>query len=225
VGTLIRGTKPIGQQYAEMAERFGARPDTARLDAAFRHAMAAAPPMAFPGRSFDETAALEWQWWRSVVGEVVALAGLSDPLAGETFERFFSSLYAHFTTAAAWELYPDVLPALGRLQRGGVSLGLITNYDSRVFRVLDALGLIPMLSAVVIPAHVGAAKPDRAIFTHALGELGADASNTLHVGDDIDDDYRGATAAGLRAVLLDRHGRHRGEMGVCRIENLAELFP
>lgn len=223
VGTLIRGAKPIGQQYAEHAERFGARPDAARLDTAFHHAMAAAPPMVFPGRSFDETAGLERLWWRSVVGEIVAQAGLSGPLAGETFERFFSSLYTHFTTAAAWELYPDVLPTLGRLRRGGVSLGLITNYDSRVFGVLDALGLTSMLSAVVVPAHVGAAKPDRAIFARALERLGVAPGDALHVGDEVNDDYRGAEAAGMRAVLLDRSGRFRGEQGLRRIESLAEL--
>ena len=225
VGTLVRGIKPIGQQYADWIRRFGVEPDPDRLDAAFHQAMAAAPPVAFPGRSFDETAALEREWWAGLVRDVVRRAGLTDALTGVTFERFFAAVYDHFTTAAAWELYPDVLPALTRLRGRGAVLGLITNYDTRVFPVLDALGLTAMLSAVVIPAHVGAAKPDRAIFAHALVELGADAADAVHVGDDIDDDYRGATAAGLQAVLLDRHGRHRGEAGVRRIESLAELCP
>ena len=225
VGTLVRGTKPIGQQYADWLRRFGLEPDPVRLDAAFHQAMAAAPPMAFPGRSFGETAALERRWWDGLVRDVVTRAGMTDVLSGGTFERFFAAVFDHFTTAAAWELYPDVLPALARLRARGSVLGLITNYDTRVFRVLDALDLTAQFSAVVIPAHVGAAKPDRAIFAHALGELGAEAADAIHVGDDIDDDYRGATAAGLRAVLLDRHGRYRGEEGARRIENLANLFP
>jgi putative hydrolase of the HAD superfamily len=223
VGTLMRGTKPIGEQYAEHARRFGARPAAARLDAAFRQAISAAAPMAFPGRSFDETALLEREWWRGVVREVVDRAGVSNVLTGETFERFFCSLYDHFTTAAAWELYPDALPALERLRGQGLVLGLITNYDTRVFRVLDAIGLTPYLSAVVIPAHVGAAKPDPAIFAHAVAKAEVAPSDALHVGDEIDDDYRAAESAGLKPVLIDRAGSFRGNDGLRRIESLADL--
>jgi len=223
VGTLIRGTRPIGEQYAEQVERFGARPDPARLDRAFRQAMSAAPPMAFPGRTFGEAAALEREWWVAVVRDVIDRAGVADQLRGPAFDRFFVALFDHFTTSAAWELYPDVLPALTGLRERGITLGLITNYDTRVFPVLEALGLAPLLSAVVIPAHVGAAKPAPAIFLEALGRLGADPAGSLHVGDELDDDYRGAEGAGLRAVLLDRSGRYQREEGVRRIASLAEL--
>lgn len=221
VGTLIRASKPIGVQYADQARRFGAIADASRLESAFRQAMSAAPPMAFPGRSSGEAARLERQWWRALVGEVVNRAGVA--IAPDTFDSFFSSLYDHFTTARAWELYPDVLPALTRLHESGIPLGLITNYDTRVFPVLDALGLSPLLSTVVIPAHVGAAKPDRAIFLHALGRLAAEPALALHVGDDVDDDYRGAEAAGMQAVLVDRDGNWRSQTGVHRIESLAQL--
>jgi FMN phosphatase YigB (HAD superfamily) len=40
------------------------------------------------------------------------------------------------------------------------------------------------------------------------------------VGDSFGDDYEGATAAGLPAVLLDREGRHGGLQGVSRIGSL-----
>jgi putative hydrolase of the HAD superfamily len=223
VGTLIRGTKPIGEQYAEQARCFGAEADPARLESAFRRAMSAVPPMAFPGRPPGEAAALERAWWTGVVREVVREAGMSDVLSGEAFERFFSSLYDHFTTAAAWELFPDVLPSLERLRGKGAALGLITNYDTRVFRVLEALGLAPLLTTVVIPAHAGAAKPDAAIFAFALARAGVAPSEALHVGDEIGDDYEGAEAAGLRSVLIDRAGKFRGQHGLRRIESLEEL--
>ncbi len=48
------------------------------------------------------------------------------------------------------------------------------------------------------------AKPDKGIFLYALQELGARAEETLFIGDDIEKDYRGATGAGLRALLIDR---------------------
>jgi putative hydrolase of the HAD superfamily len=223
VGTLIRGTKPIGEQYARHAARFGAVPDADKLDSAFRRIMAAAPPMAYPGRSFGESAALEREWWTSVVAQIVASAGLEEMLRGETFSRFFAGLYEHFTTAEAWECYPDVLPALAGLRERGATLGLITNYDTRVFRLLEALGLARFLSVIVVPAHVGVVKPDPAIFAEALSRAGAVPGDALHVGDEIDDDCMGATAAGMQAVLIDRTGRYRGENRFRRIESLVEL--
>jgi putative hydrolase of the HAD superfamily len=219
----MRSTRPIGQQYAEKARLFGARLDADRLGSAFRRAMAVAPPMAFAGRSFGETPALERAWWKETVRRIVDEAGDSGQLAGGTFDEFFASLYDHFTTADAWELFPDVRPALDRLRAGGVRLGLITNYDTRVFAVLEALGLAQLFAAVVIPAHVGAAKPAPAIFAAALDRLGAAPGDAVHVGDELDDDYEGARAAGLRAVLIDRDGRYRERHDIRRIESLDEL--
>jgi putative hydrolase of the HAD superfamily len=224
VGTLIRGRRPIGDQYAEELRRHGIQADPVRLDLAFGQAMRAAPAMAFPGRTVREAGELERQWWRHVVRQVTDLAGLGHLLEGPSFDGFFAALYDRFTTGRAWELYPEVVPTLSALRGRGLPLGLITNYDTRVFPVLEALGLAPLLDSVTIPAHVGAAKPDPAIFRHALNGLGLIPGDALHVGDELEDDYRGAEAAGMNAALLDRSGRHAGAPSVRRIESLADLL-
>jgi HAD superfamily hydrolase (TIGR01458 family) len=51
-------------------------------------------------------------------------------------------------------------------------------------------------------------KPSRAYFESALAELGADSSDAVMVGDDVEADIGGAKAAGLRAVLV-RTGKFR----------------
>jgi putative hydrolase of the HAD superfamily len=224
VGTLVRGRRPIGEEYADHLVRFGVRADARRLDGAFRQAMTAAPPMAFQGRTFDEAGRLERAWWHDVVRQVLGRAGVAGALDDSAFDRFFTSLYDHFTTGGAWELYPDALSALSGLRARGLTLGLITNYDTRVFPVLQALGLSPLLDTVTIPAHVGSAKPDPAIFRHALSGLGLLPGDALHVGDEVDDDYRGAEAAGLHAVLLDRWNQHAGTVGLRRIASLDDLL-
>ena len=58
----------------------------------------------------------------------------------------------------------------------------------------------------VASAELGAAKPERAIFEHALALAGVGAERAWHVGDDLRDDVEGARAAGIRAVLLARGG-------------------
>ena len=47
------------------------------------------------------------------------------------------------------------------------------------------------------------------------------AAGSLHVGDSLEDDYHGASRAGLKAVLLDRH--RKAYNGVTRIETLLDL--
>jgi putative hydrolase of the HAD superfamily len=223
VGTLIRPRARIGEQYALFARRFGASDaDPDRLGLAFSQAMRQAPELVFPGLSLEQTADSERGWWHQLVGAVVAGAALDDVLQGERFERFFAELYDHFTTAAAWEPYEDVVPALERLHARGASIGLITNYDTRVYRVLDAVGLAPFLDTVTIPALARAAKPDPAIFLHALQALQVDPRDAVHVGDEFEDDYVGAENAGMTAVLIDRHASSNGK-GLRRIRSLGEL--
>lgn len=224
VGTLVRERLPIGEQYANHLRWVGVRADAPQLDVAFRQAMLAAPPMIFPGRSFGEAGELEQLWWRHIVRRVIELAGLSEALDEAVFERFFTALYDHFTTDRAWVLYPDVMPTLSALRARGVLLGLVTNYDTRVFPVLQALGLSPLLDSVTIPAHVGAAKPDPVIFGHGLRGLGLLPDEAIHVGDEVEDDYLGAEAAGIQAVLIDRSGRHAGAECLRRIETLTDLL-
>jgi putative hydrolase of the HAD superfamily len=120
---------------------------------------------------------------------------------------------------AAWsepagELDREVL-ALIRQARERVPVALITNATSRLDRVLDRLGVRDAFDHIVNSSAVGAAKPDRAIFAHALGLVGKSAGETLYVDDT--ERYLGPAGeiglathhyrdtGGLRAVLAD-HG-------------------
>jgi putative hydrolase of the HAD superfamily len=74
---------------------------------------------------------------------------------------------------------------------------------------------------VVTSAEVGAPKPDPRVFERALAITGAAASEALHVGDKVDNDIKGAAAAGVRAVLLQREGEPPA--GVEAVRSLREL--
>ena len=64
----------------------------------------------------------------------------------------------------------------------------------------------------------GVAKPDPAIFERALARAGVAPHEALHVGDSLREDYHGARAAGLSALLLERHGT--GPAGISTIQSL-----
>jgi putative hydrolase of the HAD superfamily len=223
VGTLIRVRGSVGLQYARLAESFGLTADPHAIDSAFARALSAAPDICYAGRSRREIAGLERGFWREIVRGIFERTGAVGPGQSSTFDAYFDALFEYFSTAKPWEAYADVVPALERLRQGGLRLGLITNFDGRVFSLLEHLGLAPWFSVVAIPGVAGTSKPDPGIFRYALSRLGVEAPSALHVGDSQEEDTRAAAAAGLRGVWLDREGRGDAPEGMERIASLDEL--
>lgn len=121
-----------------------------------------------------------------------------------------------------FRLAADALPALDALERGGVALAVVSNWDCGLPGVLADLGVAHRFAAVSVSALVGARKPDPAIFRHALDALGVAPARALHCGDQPRLDCLGARRAGVRAVIVDRAGRL--PPGPCpRIRDLSEI--
>jgi putative hydrolase of the HAD superfamily len=127
--------------------------------------------------------------------------------------------------ALRFRAYPDVEPALRALRSRGVSIVVVSNWDHSLHERLAETGLAPLVDGAIASAEFGHAKPERAIFEHALGLAGADAASTLHAGDRPQEDVAGALAAGLHAVLVARDGAGTAPGGVPVIRSLAELPP
>jgi len=125
--------------------------------------------------------------------------------------------------ALRFHAYPDVPPALRALRALGLRLVVVSNWDHSLHERLEETGLAPLVDGAVASAEVGAAKPERAIFTRALELAGAPADAALHAGDSSEADAAGALAAGLRAVLVARDGVRAAPPGVPVIGTLAEL--
>jgi putative hydrolase of the HAD superfamily len=102
--------------------------------------------------------------------------------------------------------YDDVVPALGRLSEHGMRLGVISNWDSRLTRLIEGLGLAENLATIVCSAEVGLHKPDPRIFELACTRVGLPPNECAHVGDHHYADVVGAEAVGMLPVLIDRFG-------------------
>jgi putative hydrolase of the HAD superfamily len=112
----------------------------------------------------------------------------------------------------AWErsdnfdIYDDVEPVLDELRRYGLKIALVSNgaRDLREFvrhHRLDA-------DVTVASRYHGKVKPDPTIFRKALDQLGVEPGEAAMVGDHLEDDFEGARALGMRAVLIDRENRY-----------------
>ena len=101
---------------------------------------------------------------------------------------------------------PNAEAALTRARAAGLSTAVISNSNGSVRRIMELLGLAPLLDFVIDSGEVGVEKPDPRIFALALERAGLGASDAVYVGDLYSIDVIGARAAGLEAILLDPGG-------------------
>jgi len=213
VGTLFGVSGSVGEQYAKVALDFGVNLDPQLVNCAFYQSFQTAPNIAFPNVPQADIPIAEYQWWRSLAQQTFSQTGDLGKFAN--FDDFFKDLYAYFATDAPWFIYEDTRLALEMWQQQGITLGVLSNFDSRIYAVMEALELNQYFSSITISTEIGAAKPDPAIFEAALAKHQLQRSPDLawHIGDSFDEDYAGANAVGINAFWLDRDRRTKGEMG------------
>jgi putative hydrolase of the HAD superfamily len=104
--------------------------------------------------------------------------------------------------------FPDVRPALRTLRAAGYRFGALSNNaHANQHRRLRLVGLREELDALVCCDDVGGlAKPDPRTFHAACRAMGVEPEEAVYIGDDLDVDAQGATAAGLRGYWLNRGG-------------------
>lgn len=219
-GTLIEVRGSVGEIYSRVARGGGFEADPSMLQRNFARAFGLQPPMAFPaGTPEAKLRELEKDWWLNLVKDVFAGLG-SFP----RFDEFFDGLFERFRGSEFWRVYDDVEPALTELKQRGLKLGVISNFDSRLYDVLRACGLDGFFDSVHISTRVGAAKPDPAIFQAALNYFGIEPGQAWHVGDSLREDVEGARAAGLQACLIDRRGEQHSATDYAVLSSLPQLL-
>jgi putative hydrolase of the HAD superfamily len=120
-------------------------------------------------------------------------------------------------------LLPAVRETLSTLA-GRFQMAVISNADGNIAKLLENVGLASYFVSVTDSAVFGREKPAPEIFHHALTSVGVPAAASVYVGDVYSVDYLGATAVGMKAVLVDRLGTYDG-LAVPRISVLDQLEP
>ena len=191
---MITPDPPVAEVYHGVGNRHGSRLTTDVIRVRFHAAFRAEEEARSAGRLADRPAR-EVERWRRIVAAVLDDVTDSDAC--------FHELWDHFASPANWRCLPDVGPVLTELSRRGLVIGLASNFDSRLRTVAAGLPELAPLGPVVVSAEVGWRKPAAEFFAAVVKAFGCEPSEVLLVGDDFENDYAGAAAAGLRAVLLD----------------------
>ncbi len=203
VGTLFGVRDSVGNIYSEVASKYGVNCSPELLNKYFYAAFQNSAPCIFPGTPTSDIPQREYQWWREINRQTFTAVGAWDQF--NDFDLFFQELYRYFTTPDAWVIYPDVIPTLTNWQRSRVELAVLSNFDSRLYTVLKALDLDKYFSTVTISTEVSAAKPQSEIFNAALSKYQCLPQFAWHIGDSLEEDYLGASSAGLTAIWLNRN--------------------
>jgi putative hydrolase of the HAD superfamily len=225
VGTLFGVQGGVGQIYSRFASEAGISVAAAAVNRAFIRSFRAAPRMAFPNVERDDIPEREYQWWKAIAVQTFTKAGVIGQF--NNFETFFRPLYDYFAQASAWCVYDDVPVALAYWQSMGIRLGVISNFDSRLYPVLEALNLSHFFDSVTISTEVGVAKPDVAIFHYGLRKYNCHAARVWHIGDSYEEDYQGAKAAGINGIWLYRDrelDEDKAKDSSTSVSNLMELI-
>ncbi len=153
--------------------------------------------------------------------ERLAAAGIqADPgLLWRTAAR----VYELDTDPDMYGLYDDVLPALDALRSRGVTMGILSNHEWELPKLVDGLGLTPYVASVVTSARVGFRKPHPRMFQRAFAELGVAPGEALMVGDSVSADIRGAEGVGMAGVFIQREPGRELPADIRVIQSLAEL--
>lgn len=132
-------------------------------------------------------------------------------------------LVANTRNSANWDQpRPGTREALAKI-RDKYKTAVISNSDGKIAEVVARAGIADGFLSITDSGIVGKEKPHPLIFQTALKSVAARPEESLYVGDVYSVDYRGATKAGMRAVLFDVPGAYR-DKGVPRVESLEELL-
>ena len=216
-GTLLCPHPSVGAVYREVALCHACDHAAEALDGAFReafHHVSKDPAVLDPERR-------ERDFWRRVVLHAFQSLGRTPA----RFDPFFDELWETFAHGHRWRVFAGTHETLAALRRRGYRLGVLSNWDNRLHRVLAETGLRACFDAVTISSEAGHEKPDIGIFRCAEAAHGAAPGQFLHVGDSLKHDVAGARDAGWSVVHVRHDGGPAADGEVGSLAQLLDLLP
>lgn len=137
--------------------------------------------------------------------------------------------------ALVFRVFPEVRDVLEDFKARGVKMGVLSNWDISLHRILEAAKLTEYFAFVLPSAEAGVQKPAREFFSLALQRARREYSRLQrkqcwYIGDHYDGDVLGARDSGMQPIWLVREerdlasGELREDEEVPRIADLRGLL-
>ena len=121
-------------------------------------------------------------------------------------------------------LFPETIKVLDYLQ-SKYKLHIITNgFEEVQYIKLEESGLTKYFDVVILSEKVGVKKPHPYIFKKAFSESGANAANSVMIGDDWYADIYGAERVKMDAIYFNYKKLEHNNKVSCEISCLTELY-
>lgn len=196
LGTMVRLERPAPHLQADLRERIGLELAPEQASTAIRAEIQHYRANLHRGVDADSLAALRRE----------CAAVMLDHLPAEAAEAGLDVITQALVASIRFQPFPEVMTTLQTLRERGLRLVVLSNWDVSLHEMLAATGIAELVDGAVSSAEHGTAKPDPAIFEHALGLAGVEAERAWHVGDSPEADVVGARAANITPLLVQRDG-------------------
>ncbi|MCP2036698.1 HAD superfamily hydrolase (TIGR01549 family) [Planomicrobium sp. HSC-17F08] len=153
-------------------------------------------------------------------------------------DRVYQQMAEEFALPVAWEVlledymtgfkqhcipFPNLKFLLEQLKGRSLRLGIISNGKGQFqLDAIQALGIETYMDVILISEWEGMKKPDPNLFKKALARLGVASEEAMYVGDHLDNDIKGARAAGIKTIWKRDFHWSSAEADYI-IEDLAEI--
>lgn len=205
--TLLKFKYSPGKQYGEIGALYGIICNDNILSSNFvRHWRR----MRIEHPNFGLYSGMGWEnWWRNVVKST--FKDCNTNLEDKQLDIIAEHLINLYNTSVCWEHCYGALNLLSYIRSKGIPMGIISNFDPRLYQILHNMKLRHFFQFVLTSYETGVEKPDTKIFEKAmtsskLSDLKPE--ECLHVGNKPSLDYYGAQSSGWHGVIIDNRKPH-----------------
>ncbi|KAE9417240.1 hypothetical protein Angca_004419 [Angiostrongylus cantonensis] len=219
--TVITMDEPFNIVYSRVASDRGVPVDSSLVATSFLKYMKNLS-VSHPCFGFGSIGHVEW-WKRLVVGCLEeASAAPIPPLKAEEIAQY---LFHFYSSGTAWRIVdPELETFINTLRRKEVGVVIVSNFDGRLRKILQDMNLYSLFDLIVASGEVGVEKPSPSIFEKVTNHYRlSNASELLHIGDSVQNDYLAARNSGANAILFDRSSLNNDVSELDKISSFSQL--
>jgi REG-2-like HAD superfamily hydrolase len=180
----------------------------------------------YPGYGFSQ-GLRSIDWWSMIVKSLLnenSKITKQQLLSKDMLHKISAEIFNEFSKAECWQKFDHCDLILSNLKSKNYKIGVISNFDERLFNIVEELGIRSYFDFILIPANSdGSYKPQKAIFERALKLSNINRPESIvHVGDNLELDYLAACSANFKSILVFHKPPSASDLSDPRIKKIVE---